>query len=141
MTLDQVIKLPYGENYKLHEKKLKENFSQPPIIFKSELNGMFNIVYENAVFDNFGKAHYEFQYIENKLASTQISIYFYKEKFNHIKEIKELFEERLVKNYKVFLSQYKDGDINQAMQEINACREMGKDNNLIELGRISAKCF
>lgn len=67
MNIEQLINLPYGENYKIHESSLKSNFSITPLFMKGDYNAAFFLKYENVEFDKFGLAEYRFKYVQNKL--------------------------------------------------------------------------
>ena len=118
--------LPFGENYKMHEKKLKGYFEKSPTFMKAELNGAFWLKYEDVEFDNFGKSEITFKYIQNKLMSAEVELEFFKERFFEIKGIQTSFEKEVNIECRAYQDKEVLGSISNALAKISSCREKGK---------------
>ena len=127
MTLKQIVDLPFGENYKLHEKKLKSYFSTTPIFMKGDFNGAFYLKYENQEFDFYGKSTYEFHYIKNILVSAEVELEFFRDRFNQVILLQKLFESDISNTGVFFLDADKLGNIEESEKEIFNCVEKRGD--------------
>ena len=128
MKILDMANLPFGENYKLHEKNLKSNFDKSPIFMKAEFNSAFMLKYENVEFDNFGNANITFNYIHNKLISVEVELEFFKDRFDQIKPIVNVFEEEINKKFRIYQNKQVLNSISSAVSKIENCVEKGKSD-------------
>lgn len=128
MNLDQILSLNLGEDYKKHEKYIKQNFTSDYIFMKGSFNNAFQIIYKDVPFDNYGNANYCFSYLKGKLVKVEIEIEFLKDRFNQIIYIEKLFEKDLISKYETYLN-YSELNLSEALSLINSCQESGKHDS------------
>lgn len=127
ITINTMANLPFSENYKIHEQKLKNKFDKLPEFFKAnDFNNAFYLKYSNVKFDNFGYADISFYYIHNELISGQVEMEIFKDSFSQIKPIRDLFENNITSNYKIYKKDIILDDINYTINELKNCIEKGK---------------
>lgn len=76
LNINQMIAIRVGESFEESKPKIKEMFSQKPIIMKADFLGAYQIEYRNTSFDYYGNADYTFQYIKDTLVSTSVEFTF-----------------------------------------------------------------